>query len=89
MLDLAELAQGLSAHSLGRGIRMPQFGMGRLQLLQFPQQPVIFKVLQLGIIQNIVTMVRFQKDLRQFLYPVFRFHRTLRFVKMYRAHRPR
>ena len=58
VLDLFKLAQRLAADPARGRERRCQLRMRGLQLLQPPQQPVIFIILHLGRIEHIVLMVR-------------------------------
>ena len=88
MGNLLKLAQGFAAHPLGGRIRQGQLRMGRFQLLQLPQQTVVFKVRHFRVIQHVVPVVRFQQKCRQFGDSLFVFHsivNILLFAGMYRA----
>ena len=71
---LFEAADSFTTHSLGGRIRCHQLRMGRFQLLQLPQKPVIFKVRHGGMIQHIVFIIGIIQDLCQFLNSLFGIH---------------
>ena len=55
--------RGPAPHPLGGRIRRDQFGVLLLQLLQLPEEPVIFGIGNLRIVQNIVTVVVIMEQL--------------------------
>ncbi len=59
MGHLLKLAQGLASHPLGGRIGSGQLRMRIFQILQLPQEVVIFKILHLRIVQDIVVVVGF------------------------------
>ena len=89
MGNFFKLAQGFTAHTLGRRILTGKFRVSHFQFFQLTQQPVIFKVLQFGIIQHIVTVICFRQNVCQFLNSLSRIHNYLRFVDKFRGQRPR
>ena len=89
MGNFFKLAQGFTAHTLGRRILTGKFRVSHFQFFQLTQQPVIFKVLQFGIIQHIVTVICFRQNICQFLNSLSRIHNYLRFVDKFRGRLPR
>ena len=89
MGNFFKLAQGFTAHTLGRRILTGKFRVSHFQFFQLTQQPVIFKVLQFGIIQHIVTVICFRQNVCQFLNSLSRIHNYLRFVDKFRGRLPR
>ena len=65
---LLELRQRLSAHPLGGGIRCDLLRVLRLQLLQPPQQVVVFVVRHGGRIQHIIAVSVLRQRAAQLLY---------------------
>ena len=55
-------AYGGTAYPLGGRIGLQQFRVGLFQILQFPKEPVIFKIRHLGIIQHIIAVICFGQD---------------------------
>ena len=88
MGHLLKLADGFTAHTLGRRIRLNPFRVLRFQLLQFPQKPVIFKIRHLWSVQYIVLIICLFQNFRQLIDSFFRFHSLLLYVKMYREPPP-
>ena len=84
-----KLTQGFAAHPFGGRIGFCQLRVGLFQVLQLPQQVVIFKILHLGVIQHVILVIRLGQDLGQFLNSMFRVHKFLRFVNMCSARRRR
>ena len=78
---LLKLTQCFSPHPLGGRIRRCQFGIGFFQILQFPEQTVIFKVRHRGIIQYVVLVICLREKAGQFFYSIFWIHNFLRSVK--------
>ena len=67
----------LASYPFGGGIRQDILRIGLFQVLQLPQEPVIFKVWQGGIVQHIIPVTRLVKQRRQILYSLLWFHNCL------------
>ena len=83
MLHLLKGAEHLTAHPLGGTVGPQKFRICLFQLLQLPEQQVIFKVRHFRIIQHVITVVGIFQQLYQLIDSLFRLHRCLLFVKMY------
>ena len=56
MAHAGERIQRFAAHTLGRGIRRDQFGVGIFNRLQLTKQPVVFGIGNLRLIQHVILM---------------------------------
>ena len=86
MGHLFKLAQRFTAYTPGGRILPDEFRMGLLQILQFSEKLIVFKIMHLGIIQHIIPIICFFQQIDQFINSLFGIHFLLRlrlFVKMY------
>ena len=86
MHDFFKLAQRLSANTFGGRVGSSQLRICIFQFFQFPQKLVVFKIRELRIIQNIVSVIGLGQQGGQFLNSLFGVHNSLRFVKMCWGH---
>ena len=83
--NFLELTQRFTTNAFCGRVGRCQFRMRHLQVFQFPQKAVIFKIRHLRIIQHIIPIVGFLQNTSKGNNSLFRIHIILRNVKMFPA----
>ena len=88
MAHLGEGVHRLAAHPPGGRIGKNIFRVFLFQILQLPQETVVFKVRHGRIVQHVIPVARLVKKRRELFHSLFGFHNCLLREKMYRVRPP-